>query len=219
MQASIRELLEDKLSIPAPTAVTAVVAVIALSATGWQVLHWYSSVNASPATDSHPAVVSGQTVDPLPVILSADVFGAAASPTATASTGPEVTREATGFVLRAAFAGENGGGGAIIENSAGQADWYTVGQNVVPGLVLKEVRADHVIFDRGGSIERLQFERLAEMAAAQAVATQTTTTEDGVATFTVEPGEPQPIPQDLAPEEKANLIRQRLEELRNRTRK
>lgn len=217
MLASIRERLEDRLSLPAPTGVAALVAVLALSATGWQVLRWYDALSREAPGDAHLPVIAPPAADPLPVILSANVFGAPASALA-ASPSESVAREATGFILRAAFAGENGGGGAIIENSAGQADWYTVGQSVAPGLVLKEVHADHVMFDRGGIRERLQFERLSEAAVAQTGTETSATPQESVPDFSLQPGQPQPIPQDLPPEEKANLIRQRLEELRNRTR-
>ena len=218
MQLSLRELLENRLNLTAPAAVTATIAVIALSATGWQALRWYVTTTGNPDAEAHPAVVSAQGPDPLPVILSANVFGTAAPPAATPGEGPAVTREATGFILRAAFAGEKGSGGAIIESSAGQADWYAVGQSIVPGLVLKEVHPDHVIFDRVGSSERLQFERLADSALAQAASPAAGGSASGMADFTVEPGQPQPIPQDLSPEAKAELIRQTLEQLRNRKR-
>jgi len=216
MQASIRELLDEKLSMSAPTVVSACLLLLALCASGWQLARWLASTGDATASEVHPAVVSAPTPDPLPVILSANVFGAAPTAAAASSTANTATREATGFVLRAAFAGENGRGGAIIENSAGQADWYSVGQNVVPGLLLKEVHPDHVILDRAGTPERLQFERLADTALAQSAASLPTS--ESTPAFTVEPGQPQPIPQDMAPDEKANLIRQRLEELRNRTR-
>jgi len=216
MQASIRELLDEKLSMSAPTVVSACLLLLALGATGWQLARWLASTGNATASEAHPVVVSAPAPDPLPVILSANVFGAAPMTAAASSTASTATREATGFMLRAAFAGENGRGGAIIENSAGQADWYSVGQNVVPGLLLKEVHPDHVILDRAGTPERLQFERLADTALAQSAASLPTS--ESTPTFTVEPGQPQPIPQDMAPDEKANLIRQRLEELRNRTR-
>ncbi len=217
MQASMREFLEDRLNITAPNALTAVVAVLALSASGWQALRWYGSVDASLPLDAHPPVVAAAAPDPLPVILSANVFGAAASAVADSTSATPVARESTGFILRAAFAEADGGGGAIIENSSGQADWYAVGQSVAPGLTLREVRPDHVVLDRGGSPERLQFERLAEVAMNPSPSPSDQA--GGTPTFTVEPGQPQPIPRDMAPEDKANLIRQRLEELRNRTRK
>lgn len=216
MQVSLRELLDNRLNLSAPAAVTAAIAVLALSVTGWQGLRWYGTTKGNPDAQIHPGVVSAQTPDPLPVILSANVFGTPAPAAANPGAEAAITREVTGFVLRAAFAGENGSGGAIIENAGGSADWYTVGQNIAPGLVLKEVYPDHVIFDRGGSNERLQFERLADTMPASAnpvagAASETTA-------FTVEPGQPQPIPQDLSPEAKAELIRQTLEQLRNRKR-
>lgn len=216
MQASLRELLDEKLSMTAPTVVAAGLLLLALTATGWQLARWHASTAERTASEVHPAVVSAPAADPLPVILSANVFGAAPTSAPSTAAATAATREATGFTLRAAFAGENGGGGAIIENSTGQADWYAVGQSVVPGLLLKEVHPDHVILDRAGTPERLQFERLADTALTQSAAALPAS--ESTPTFSVEPGQPQPIPQDMAPEEKANLIRQRLEELRNRTR-
>lgn len=218
MQVSLRELLENRLNLTAPAAVTAAIAVVALSATGWQVLRWYGTTTGHSDAEAHPAVVSAQTPDPLPVILSANIFGTPPSAAANPGTGPAIIREATGFVLRAAFAGENGSGGAIIETAAGQADWYTAGQSIAPGLILKEVHPDHVILDRGGSSERLQFERLTDTALAPAATPVAGGSASGMTDFAVEPGQPQPIPQDLSPEAKAELIRQTLEQLRNRKR-
>ena len=219
MQASIRALLEDRLSISPPLAVAALVGVLALSATGMQLLRGFGSTSDSGSVDTHPPVITAPPADPLPLILSADVFGAAPTASNSAAVGVPAPQEATGFILRAAFAAENGTGGAIIENSSGQADWYRVGQSVAPGLILKEVHPDHVLFDRSGSPERLQFERLSDTPAAQSVQASAESSAGGSPVFALEPDQPQPIPQDLAPEEKANLIRQRLEELRNRTRK
>jgi len=219
MQASILALLEDRLSISPPLAAAALVAVLALSATGMQLLRGFGSASESRSADTHPPVIATPPPDPLPVILSADVFGAASTASASTAVGVPAPQEATGFILRAAFAAENGTGGAIIENSSGQADWYRIGQSVAPGLILKEVHPDYVLFDRSGSPERLQFERLSDTPPAQSVQASAESSAEGSPAFALQTDQPQPIPQDLAPEEKANLIRQRLEELRNRTRK
>ena len=209
----MRALLDDRFSLAPGAAVAALVAVIGLSGTGWQLLRWYSALNAEAASTDHAPVVADPAVDPLPVILSANLFGQPASGVAA---GAQPSVEATGYILRAAFAGAGGAGGAIIENSSGQADWYNVGQAVEAGLVLREVRPDHVVLDRSGRLETLSFPRLADIAATQ------TTASGGIpgnaAAPIVEASANQPIPSDMPAEEKAALIRQRLEELRNRTR-
>lgn len=167
---AIRALLEDRINISPGTAVAALVAVIGLSGTGWQLLRWYSASHAEAAGTGHAPVVAGPAIDPLPVILSGNLFGEPAADAQGAAAGAQTNVETTGYILRAAFAGTDGAGGAIIENSTGQADWYNVGQAVEPGLVLREVRPDHVVLDRSGRLETLAFPRLADIAATQTIA-------------------------------------------------
>ena len=212
----MRSLLEDRISTPPGTAVAALVAVIGLSGAGWQLLRWYSAMNPEETSTEHAPVVTGADLDPLPIILSANLFGRPVSEAAGAAAGARPSVELTGYILRAAFAGAEGAGGAIIESSGGQAQWYNVGEVVGPGLVLREVRPDHVVLDRSGRLETLSFPRLADIASTQATASGGLP--EGAVAPMVEAGENQPIPSNMPPEEKAVLIRQRLEELRNRTR-
>lgn len=212
----MRALLEDRISLAPGTAVAALVAVIGLSGTGWQLLRWSSAMNAEENSTAHAPVVTGADVDPLPVILSANLFGRPASDASGAAAGVQPDVETTGYILRAAFAGAEGAGGAIIESSGGQAQWYNVGQAVEPGLFLREVRPDHVVLDRSGRLETLSFARLADIASTQATASGGLP--ESAEASIVDAGENQPIPSNMPAEEKAVLIRQRLEELRNRTR-
>ncbi|HEX8482516.1 MAG TPA: type II secretion system protein N [Allosphingosinicella sp.] len=54
--------------------------------------------------------------------------------------------------------GRTGGGSAIIGQSGGPQRSFGVGEDIAPGLVLKQVGSDHVIIVRNGMDERLAFE-------------------------------------------------------------
>jgi type II secretory pathway component PulC len=153
----------------------------------------------------------------LPQILSASLFGS--TPGTAAATGANsVVAVTSGLGLRAAFApAGNAGGGAIIETPDGEARWYPVGGSVPGGAILKEVHRDHVIFDRNGLLEKLEFPSLSELANGSIAATAQSTSLTG-AVDSPEATRNEPIPADASADEKARLIRQRLEELRNRSR-
>lgn len=210
----MRALLPDKLS-PNPPLLTALgLALLTVGGLGWLGFSVWSSLSAPPAAGRHAPVSSTAPVDPLPVILSGNLFGDASAGAVAPGTAP--ARQATGFTLRAAFAPVGGGeGGAIIESDGGEAKWYAIGDEVSGGLRLHEVQPDHVLLDRSGSLERLAFPRLSELAVTAAPASGTL---PGVGAAGVESGAAVPIPADAPADEKARIIRQRLEELRNRTR-
>ena len=202
----MRALLPEKLSLNPP--------VLTVAGLGWLGLSWYGSLSAPPAAGRHAPVSNTAPVDPLPVILSGNLFGQAGASAAAAGAAP--ARQATGFTLRAAFAPVGGGkGGAIIESLGGEAKWYAIGDEVSEGLRLHEVHPDHVLLDRSGSLERLAFPRLSDLAVTEIPASGSLT-DSGPAG--VQSGAAVPIPADAPADEKARLIRQRLEELRNRTR-
>jgi general secretion pathway protein C len=206
------EDIAERLPISLPLAAACGIAVLSAGALGFQVWRWLQEPHTLAAAGA-PTTVGGQVQDPLPIILSNNIFGNAAA--AAATTAPATSaRSATGYSLRAAFAGDSGSGGAIIEPNGGEARWVGVGQKLPDGVLLKEVHPDHVLLERDGSLERLDFPRLTELAAmvspaASAAAIQTSGAESSRA---------EPIPADAPPDEKARLIRQRLEELRNRSR-
>jgi type II secretory pathway component PulC len=178
---------------------------------------WNTATRASGATSEDAetrAAMAPETV--LPVLLSADLFGNAVA-SGVATPGMIATSNA-GFTLRAALAAEgNARAGAIIETSDGAARWYGLNAMVPGGGQLHEIHPQYVVLNRNGALERLDFPALgstvdvvaSEPAAASAI--------DMAAPESVA-GEGAPIPANLAHEEKARLIRQRLEELRNRSR-
>ena len=68
---------------------------------------------------------------------------------------------------------ETGGGSAIISQSDGAQRSFGIGEEIAPGIVLKEVSSDHVTISRHGSVERLVFK---EFASAGSAATPTART-------------------------------------------
>lgn len=210
----MRALLPENLTPSPPLLTAAGVALLTIAGLAWLGWSAWGSLTAPPAAGSHAPVSGAVPVDPLPVILSGNLFGEAAA--SAAAPGATAARQAIGFTLRAAFAPVGGGnGGAIIESDGGEAKWYAIGDEVSAGLRLHEVHPDHVLLDRGGSLERLAFPRLSELAATGVPASGALS---GAPSTGVESGAPVPIPADAPADEKARIIRQRLEELRNRTR-
>lgn len=210
----MRALLPERLNPSPPLLTAAGLALLTLGGLGWIAWSLYGALTAPPAAGRHAPVSTANPVDPLPVILSGNLFGEAGANAVAPGTAP--ARQATGFTLRAAFAPVGGGkGGAIIESTGGEGKWYAVGDEVPGGLRLHEVHPDHVLLDRNGSLERLAFPRLSELAVTAAPATGAL---PGAGAAGVESGAAVPIPADAPADEKARLIRQRLEELRNRTR-
>jgi general secretion pathway protein C len=210
----MRALLPDNLSPSPPLLAAAGVVLLTLAGLAWLAWSAWDALNAPPAAGRHAPVSDTAPVDPLPLILSGNLFGESGASVATSGAAP--ARQATGFTLRAAFAPVGGGeGGAIIESTGGEAKWYAIGDEVSGGLRLHEVHPDHVLLDRSGSLERLAFPRLSELAVTGSPATSAL---PDTAPPGVESGGAVPIPADAPADEKARIIRQRLEELRNRTR-
>jgi len=210
----MRALLAERLRPSPPLLTAAGLALLTLGGLGWLGVSLYGALTAPPAAGRHAPVSESAPADPLPVILSGNLFGEAGANAAAPGSAP--ARQATGFTLRAAFAPVGGGtGGAIIESLGGEAKWYAVGDEVQAGLRLHEVHPDHVLLDRNGSLERLAFPRLSDLAVMTAPAAGAL---PGAGSSGVESGAALPIPADAPADEKARIIRQRLEELRNRTR-
>jgi hypothetical protein len=95
----------------------------------------------APPTKSQPVTLLG----------SFDPFFTAAS----AATAPVAPVDLTLHGLRQD--GRTGGGSAIISQSDGVQRSVGVGEEIAPGLVLKQVGSDHVIVIRNGMDERLAF--------------------------------------------------------------
>jgi general secretion pathway protein C len=205
------ENIVERLPISLPLAAACGIAVLSIGALGWQVWSWQQSPEQL-ASGVGATTVSSEAQDPLPIILSHDLFGSA--PAAQSGAPAATARVATGYTLRAAFAGTGGSGGAIIEATGGEARWIGVDQKMPDGVRLHQVHADHVLLDRDGTLERLDFPRLTELAAAVSAAASSSV----ISTSGGESSQAEPIPADASADEKARLIRQRLEELRNRSR-
>lgn len=65
--------------------------------------------------------------------------------------------EASGFVLHAARAWDDGQGTAILSTSGGQQGAYGIGEEITPGVTLALVANDHVEIDVGGRRMRVSF--------------------------------------------------------------
>lgn len=59
----------------------------------------------------------------------------------------------------------SGQGSAIIATPDGVQSSYVAGDQIMPGVVLKEVAFDHVVIDRGGTVESLYLDQSGEPAA------------------------------------------------------
>jgi general secretion pathway protein C len=204
--------LTDRWPSVLPRAAAAALVAVTLLALAALVFDWQREAAVVRAGDATGHGTPTEASDPLPVILSGNVFGSQAASTQ-ASAAP--VRQASGYTLRAAFAADAGGGGAIIEATGAEARWYEAGDTLADGARLREVHPDHVVLERNGVAERLDFPKLADMPAAVVSAGSAAVTDGAPA---VERGTSEPIPADAPAEEKARIIRQRLEELRNRSR-
>ncbi|TYT25365.1 type II secretion system protein C [Luteimonas viscosa] len=87
-------------------------------------------------------------VAPRPERLAIDAFHPAPATAATA--------DASGLRLHALRSG-TGGGSAIVAGRDGTQRSYAVGEEIVPGVVLADVRADHAILESGGRRTELRF--------------------------------------------------------------
>jgi type II secretory pathway component PulC len=210
---------EERWAMPLPRLVTYLLVgctVLLLSLLGWR---WWSAMTAPArlAIDTGQSGIAQDAV--LPTLLNANLFGNAAplSGSQPGNVAPMQTSRG-GYTLRAALAPSGEArGGAIIESSDGEAHWYAVKANVPGAGQLQEVHPSYVVLNRNGALERLDFPVFASAADENppVLAVKAPTSEVAPATDAVNAG---PIPANLAHEEKARLIRQRLEELRNRSR-
>ncbi len=83
----------------------------------------------------------------------------------------------------------SGQGSAIIATPDGIQASYAVGDEVMPGVLLKEVAFDHVVLDRGGTVETL----FLDQSEADGVATTGAAASDGAGGATAEPAAAGPL--------------------------
>lgn len=102
---------------------------------------------AAPATDSTPTLLAS--------LKNAALFGQVGS-----ADQPIVATSATHLSLAGVIAETDPAAGqAIIADSGSPAKVYRVGSTLPGNIVLRGVHADHVILDRGGTLERLDLPR------------------------------------------------------------
>lgn len=159
-----------------------------------------------------PAPVSRAAATPAPgtasaaAIVAANLFGEA-NHTGLASALPSTTLSLT---LRGVFTGrEPGTGQAIIESADGRSSMFSVNSEVANGVMLDAVYADRVVLSRSGQLETLQFPRPDTTPSSQDLAKAGVGNEIASA-YAGAAGA------GASSEERKAMIRQRLEELRNR---
>jgi type II secretory pathway component PulC len=117
--------------------------------------------------------------------------------------------------LRGAFTASNPqAASAIIEASDGQAKHYKVGDQVQGGLKLYAVYGDRIVLSNRGKLETLYFPSIEQRALPGATPPVTQTTK---ANIPVQPGKAIDT-SSMSQAQRQALIRQRLEQLRNRNR-
>jgi general secretion pathway protein C len=209
------ESLAERWPVSLPLTTTACIVALTAGAIAWQVWLWQAALRPIPGTT--PVERQDRTLDnPVQAILDANLFGEPSSQ-GKASTPISAVPATAGLTLRAAFAGH--GGGAVIEGPDGDAHWYPVNAAIATGVRLLQVHADHVVLDREGRMEMLAFPPPGEFASVASGPT--------AHPLTAAPGSPPrsadrepavPIPANASSAEKARMVRERLEELRNRSR-
>jgi general secretion pathway protein C len=145
-----------RLRLDLPALVTAVLATILGLQVAYLVTTGFRSHEASidtPAPMAVPTADTTQTV--LAALKRAALFGREGS-----ANQPIVASSATHLGLTGVIAETDPAAGqAIITDSGGPAKVYRVGSTLPGNLILNAVHADHVILDRGGSLERLDLPR------------------------------------------------------------
>ncbi len=209
------ETMAERWPFSLPLTTAGAIVAITVAGTAWQAWQWQSALSEEQAVTlgSEP---DREPENTLPVILGADLFGKA-SPQAMPAAGAVAMTPSTGFILRASFAGSRAG--AVIESADGQTRWFPLNAAVAPGVRLHQVNVDHVVLERGDRLETLAFPSSAELASSAASSPESGTGTEVIASPAA--GIPQratPIPANASPEEKARIVRERLEELRNRSR-
>jgi general secretion pathway protein C len=89
-----------------------------------------------------------------------DIFhrsGPGQTPSDTSATAPATTLNLQLFGMRAPSGAT--GGSAIIRRPDGSQDVFFVGQNIIDGVTLERIRADHVVIRRSGLLESLYLDQ------------------------------------------------------------
>ncbi|MCG3169306.1 MAG: hypothetical protein CALGDGBN_00824 [Pseudomonadales bacterium] len=205
--------LADRWPLTPPQTLTAFAVALTVLGIAWQLRALSTLTVPAPPTDPlEPAAPLER--DELAGILAAELFGAAAAPGNAARSGDALVQSSAGLTLRAALAPT----GAVLEAADGEARWYPVGSTVGPGAQLQEVRRDHVVLLVQGRQERLGFPAIEDSGTPAALPAAEAATLPSLPSAPAATDGAVPIPAHLPAEEKARLVRQRLEELRNRSR-
>ncbi len=128
-----------------------------VAALGISLAHW-TWVALTPRGVAASALGSQLDAQRAAPVAKRNLFGAAqvgkAAP-AVVDASPTSRIKLLGIISR----GVPGSGRATFALEAGKPRTVEAGSQIVPGLELKEVHADHVLVARGGSIERMKLDR------------------------------------------------------------
>jgi len=127
-----------------------------VAALGISLAHW-TWVVLTPRATAASALAGPLEVQRAAPMLKRNLFGVAQEgrSVAVVDASPTSGIRLLGVLSR----GEGAGGRAIFALETGKPKTVASGSQVVPGLVLKEVHADHVLVARNGSIERMKLDR------------------------------------------------------------
>lgn len=193
---------------------------------------WYGFTAGRPPSIQQTPAGDSVAADPVDQIIQAHLFGrSAGGPPTLASNNRQLPETSLQLTLRGAFAGTSPDqGSALIETADGRTRSYRVGTHLDSSIVLQEVYSDYVVLERSGQLESLYFPEPGATAAAAAANSGSAATGDyqlpeevsalarngvsGAAIRRQVDQLPQQAPAD--PEERRQMIRRRLEELRQR---
>ncbi|MEH6556969.1 MAG: type II secretion system protein N [Oceanicoccus sp.] len=209
-------------------------ALVIVAALGRQLLTAYSTYQFSPdqSTSVSQARVATDDDYQASTIASSYLFG---RPSGDQQIAGQSDFPATNMqlILRGAFTSTNPErGSAIIEGPDGQTRAYRVGNRLYGQAELRQVYADRVVLSRNGELETLQFPVNQPSSDEDSGSSRNTAAEledripDGIRRFVQDNMSQQEIDQTvtqlssaaMTPEQRQALIRQRLQDLRNRAR-
>ena len=129
-----------------------------IAALGVSLAHW-TWVALAPRAVAASALADPAGVERGVPLLRRNLFGAAQETRGSLvfDASPASRIKLLGVLAR----GAAGSGRAIFALETGKAKTVEAGSQVAPGLVLKEVHADHVLVARDGALERIKLERRA----------------------------------------------------------
>ncbi|MFN3522497.1 MAG: type II secretion system protein N [Phenylobacterium sp.] len=122
---------------------------------------WILLAPPGPIGQAPPPAPEAKGAADLAILARFDPFFRADAGGAAPPAGATAAQDAGGLRLFGVRADGSGSGSAIIRTSAGREASFAVGEEVEPGLVLREVADDHVILARGGARQRLEFAQFA----------------------------------------------------------